>query len=153
MKTISQHILFSVIGLLVLLAAVTGINLYKQVQTIEEAKLPVVTKMIAVDKRETSAYMDLHVFGDKTRQCGAPIAWTASYDDSSFRRFIFLDDVKDADTTKNPDAKLVGERLDFGWWRFVPNPNNNLVLVKIFHLCGEFTVISEFILTPSKIKD
>jgi hypothetical protein len=154
MKTISQHILFSIIGVLVIGLAISGINLYRTVSDIQASKEPVVSNMIAVGKRETSTYMDLHIFGDKNREgCGAPISWAASYGYNVFNSFLFLDDVKEIGAIKTPDAKSVGNRLDFGWWRFSPNPEDKSILVKIFHLCGEFTVISEFILTPSKIKD
>lgn len=152
-KTIQQHILLSVIGAFIVLLAVIGINLYQQVQDISDSKLPVVVNMRAVQKIETDEYMDLRVFGDKKRQCGAPIAWTAIYGNHTFHEFIFLDDLTDEGYLVVPVPRLISDSIDFGWWRFQPNPENIPIIIKIFHKCGDFTVVTEFVLNPLDIKE
>lgn len=154
MKTVTQHILFSCIGILLFLVAVLGINTYKDFRALELSLKPVVTDMVAVDKVSTNSYIDLRVFGTRLRYCGGPIAKSASYDgDKTYKSFLLLDDVDKHGFVKVPDEQqsTTEGKLDLGWWRFTPNSFDAPINVKIFHNCDGTIVTTEFTLYPSHI--
>lgn len=154
MKTLTQHILFSCIGILLFIVAVLGINTYRDFSNLADSLKPVVTEVVAIDKISTVDYLDLRVFATRARHCGGPIAKSASYDDNTYESFQFLDDINKYGLIKIPDEQKANTKgkLNLGWWRFTPNSFDTPIKVKIFHDCDGVIVTTEFTLYPADIK-
>lgn len=146
-----MKIFLEIVGVILLavvigsVSSIMGLELYHQYKTVEYLKArtsPVVTNMQVTGMIEIDGSLWIRVFGNKHRNCGAPLTVYGDYGPNAEYRFteiLFLDDKTEDGVFKKPDDNKTDNKddvIDFGWWSLKPNPIPDPFSLYSIHSCN-----------------
>lgn len=128
------------LAFLVITSVYAGASYFEKVNRSISMKSPVFENMTVVDYKTNHNSVDVHVVGDKIRNCGAPLSVFGGYKDKVIT-LTFLDDIDENGEIHAPDPQPVKSGVDFGYWRLHPIPKGPWWM-QTHHKCDDHDVFT-----------